>query len=310
MQDIPPLDSNGGGGVFIISSLPASPTNRQHPLTGLLAGFVGWFNPQAVSKRGRHMNVPSAASVIYEADGPDELFSTVHEALSPGSVIVAERRAFELTLGIHHCGIVCARAATPGLLSWIAGLSIRHTECPIILVTPLTTDSARGLLECPAGRPQVVWLEDVPVRLANEVTTVVGNDPVSEILNCLAASLSDSPITVNALMRMSHADPPFSAVRDLAEDLGVARDTLRYHWIHSTGSDPTLKESLEWVLLLRAVELSHLAPVRVAYRVGIHLRTLQRLSERRLGLTWAGTRRHGVDFVTRRFRERLGELLA
>ncbi len=109
---------------------------------------------------------------------------------------------------------------------------------------------------------------------------------------------------------MSDADPPFRVVRDLAAALGVARDTLRYHWIQSSGGDPTLKESLEWVLLLRAAELSHLAPMRVAFRLGIHLRTLQRLSERRLGLTWAGTRRQGVDFVARRFRERLGDLLA
>ena len=216
----------------------------------------------------------------------------------------------EDTLRVRCCGIVCLRTLTDDVITWIRHLASRRAGCPIILVVPLSADSARLVAEDPAGSRYLIWLEEVPEQLADRVAAVAGLDPVAGILRCVARGLGEEPFVLNALKKMASTHPPIAAVLELSTRLGVTPNTLRYHWARTTGGDPTLKEFLEWVLLLRAADLAHLAPVSAAYRLDIHVRTLERMSDRRLGVTLAGMRRHGIDFVAGRFRERLGGLLA
>ena len=136
-----------------------------------------------------------------------------------------------------------------------------------------------------------LWLEtanraDILAATADSLSTR-GTNPLIDRAIELACRCPSPPTTVRSLSALLHVDP----------------STLRYHWCTTLPDSGSPKQLLDWALFLRALEGRQGGKwTTVAYRLGVHKRTLERLSLRILGET-LGTASREPGIAVRRFVE-------
>lgn len=92
---------------------------------------------------------------------------------------------------------------------------------------------------------------------------------------------TDSRLALRAISQIA-SDAPLPSVRSLASAVYVSDDALRYHW-HREFPRVGLKRLLSWRLLVYCASYSGEVGHRLARRMGVHRRTLERSSVRLTG---------------------------
>ncbi len=237
--------------------------------------------------------------VLFHLSGARSTTEAVRAALAIPLLEVADRRALEGAMVPGRCVIACMSAPSSHDLLWLSRLIALRPECPLIWVAPLSSDAGRLLAEFGAPLPPVVWVDEIDERLSSVVREIQSQDPVRRLMDSLVEILDPPPVLGHAVRKLGKVRPPIHSVRALAEQVGVIRWTLGAHWSICSDGVMTLKALLDWVVLARAAELSSRSVTGMAFGVGIHRRTLDRIARRRLGVTTAALRRMGPEAVVR-----------
>ena len=182
-------------------------------------------------------------------------------------------------------GVVVVAASAENLgnaqVARIAGLALNA-----VLVIPLSPDALRRWDDLPvrSAFASVVWMEEVPERLAHEVLNALPGSLRARLGNALLARHTLSPLMDRAIREICFGVPPPTSVAALADRLRVPRTALYYHWLASSLEQP-LKSFLDHCHLLEAVQLRSggLPWSGVATALGIHRRRLERKAMRICG---------------------------
>jgi hypothetical protein len=252
---------------------------------------------------------PWPQPVILDTARGSSLATTVRAVLPFSTSTVSDRDAFHRSVGFQRVGIVCMDSIRANDLAWLSSLVACGPESFIVLVTPLTKPTAEALASFRRTLPDIIWADDVPDRLCDRVRECSERGVGFDLIEYLSAKLDSSPLITNALQRISRAVPPITSVQALADSMGLDRRTLHTYWISDAPGGPTLKEVLDWVVLCRAAELSDRSLTALAFDLGVHRRTLERLVGRRLAMSAAAFRRAGPGTVIRALHEALDERL-
>ena len=187
---------------------------------------------------------------------------------------------FERFSAAASCGIVC--------LEWLQGqeltaLQAYRRRCPLqptVLITEHTRENSRRLRDIPLN--EVVWTSEMAALLKPAVTRASS----SRLLYLLASGIprnASLPILLReGLTIVFKSHRPIRSLKELVQLLGCARSTLRRQWLEAFGHQGSLKELLDWVIILRAVERK--SPSRswssIAEELGVDRDTLSQISMR------------------------------
>jgi hypothetical protein len=162
---------------------------------------------------------------------------------------------------------------------------------PTILVTARDPDNVRRTASVRVD--EIIWTEDAPRELADAIERVVGSDLMSEVAAAIGRAPGLPPRLRGALLFACHAEHAPRTVASLAALVGCNRTTLSRQWRAAHASHGMrLQDCLDWLLLVRAAQarLTGLKWEAAAERIGVHLRSLARMTRR---LTGSGLR--GLD---------------
>lgn len=167
----------------------------------------------------------------------------------------------------------------------ISGLTFRFCTLPTVLITRKEADGVRRLIGIPLI--EVVWTDEVVHALWPAVRRV----RTRSVLQKVAVTLDRTDVLPahlrHALARVCREDAPPPSLARLAGEVGCDRRTLWRQWHKSarSGSSLRLEDVLDWVLLLRALNLksSHGGWAGVTKELHIHETTLGRLAKRLTG---------------------------
>lgn len=158
---------------------------------------------------------------------------------------------------------------------------------PLVYVAAFDPDTVRFLLTI--GARTVVWWFEGGDRLTECVQRFLSSDAV-ELLRRMHDGVDALGPLVRAGMRRicTLRLPPIVRVQQLAAAVGASSTTLRSAW----GADfPSWrpKRSIDCALLLKALDLASVGKgkVDIAYELGVHESTLERLCQRMTGMRWA-----------------------
>lgn len=244
---------------------------------------------------------------VFEGWSAEGARREVERTLGVPCAITRRRWVFEEFVAGCGCGVVVLADVAESHVEWLDHLAHQYPQWPVIIVVPLSANTARLLAEAPTKHRRIVWLDEVTTRLPAVLDDLSALDPVQTVLAELSQSLADHPLVARTLAVVASAQRPFAKVADLAMAMNVPENTLRSSWNQATGGDLALKEVLEWTLLLRALSARDLGASRMAYRVGVHPRTLERIVRRRLSTTLGRLRRQRTSFIVEAFKDRVWE---
>jgi len=209
------------------------------------------------------------------------------------------------------CVVVCARNVTNGVLPAVQRIRSRYPLSRIILVTDLTPDAVASLHSEPELLKQVVWLTSVQDQLRKRIEACMGGHFLERATEAVL-TLRDLPPPVARFLEVVWTVPrPPSTVKRASGEAHSSPSTFRDQWRGVIRSaDP--KEFVDWAVLGRAVTELERAPswATVAHRLGVHRRTLDRISRRRLGVSLDQVQKHGAPWVAVRFDQWLSRVLA
>ncbi len=196
---------------------------------------------------------------------------------SPGFGAVEER----LVVG---SAVACARTITPRLLRRLARLRSAYPLSRVILVTELTPEAVASLQAMPALLGQVVWLGRIREDLRQKVEESMSSHFLERAAERVCLLRDPAPPVARFLRVVWTVPRPPSTVKRASLEAGTCPSTFRDRWRELRfAADP--KEVVDWGVLGRAgTERETGLPWRnVAYRLGVHERTLGRIADRLLG---------------------------
>lgn len=231
--------------------------------------------------------------LLFAADA--ELLPEVLDELPADLVQVAVTwTSFVKHLSGAAVGVVAVRSLGEPLLSATAAL-VRRTSSKVVVCS--RDASPRDLSPVP---DLILGTIDQVEDLVRHLINRHDDDAFAYLLDHLRSNLQDRSIASRAVNLLRSARPPFRSVRELARALGMSDSVLHYHWTAAGMPDISLKQLLEVVLLLRAVEQRPSASwTRIAYLIGVHRRTLERIAVRRTSCTLATLGRRGLAETAR-----------
>lgn len=160
-------------------------------------------------------------------------------------------------------------------IHWLQSLAGRP-NVEVKVIVPLTLRTARSLPAAAQAGLVIQWADVVHEPDALAQLDQLWLRTIDEIIE----GRDLSPLTRRALMIVRSRIPAPRSVQDLAGDLAVTPRVLRYYW-RRDGVGPPIKQFLSWNLLIRAVRLARTESwERTAFRLRVHRRTLERLSQR------------------------------
>lgn len=230
-----------------------------------------------------------------------------------GVTVVEERGRFLTLVRSAPCALVWCPALTnsPESWRWLRQLVATHPITPIIAVAPFDLGTARALAALPSM--EVVWRHEALEALPSMVSAYQDLDPVRAVERLYAAAGLLGPASSAAVRRLCDLDrSPILTVSDLLPWLGDSKASQRQAWRGQFGPI-ALKESVDWVLLLRALIVGKgtRGPVETALLLGVHERRLDRVCQRLTGRSFAAARKPGgIRKVVAMFRERFEAVLA
>ncbi len=245
--------------------------------------------------------------VLFAGPGAETLAAEVQAVLRVPTSTVLDRREFQHLLGPRCLGVVCLASVTQNDLSWLSGIAVLRSECAVIFVTGMTKRTGQLLAEFHRRLPGLVWSDEVVHRLPSMLSELIERDSVRGVLESFVAEIDPPPVLGLALQKLIESVPPITSVRALAECVGVSRGTLDRYWAAIADRHLTLKELIDWVLITRAAEMSERSVTGIAFGLRIHRRTLERMVERRLGVSMSAFRRIGPMALAQSFAQRLQE---
>jgi hypothetical protein len=191
------------------------------------------------------------------------------------------------------CLLVVARSG--GCLERETLLRIRRgfPTKPLLLLVPLSPSCVDIVVPFLTDRlASIVWDAQPPEALQEALCRALHSDPLREFHRFVHGTVHPSAVVSNVFRLVCLEPRPPSSVRALAERIGVAESTLRYHWAMHFPA-PRLRELIQWSLFLRGVTEAERANRLSASRIaGVHIRTLQRMSRRLLGRSFGETVDH------------------
>lgn len=211
----------------------------------------------------------------------------------PGATVLSDRRAFLESVRAGVVGILYVDGPAGELAAWLAAAAYEKSAGDVILAARAVPETVQAFRHT---RFADVWWEHEGVdALWQRVWAVVAGDPRRTLqeLNASARGLS-FPVGAAARRLCDLQEGAIRSVAQLGTELGVPERTLRRAW-RTGAARCSLKDAVDWALLLRGLVLARDAGpsasrIRIAMELGIHERTLERISWRLSGRTFASLR--------------------
>lgn len=183
------------------------------------------------------------------------------------------------------CGVVAEPEPRSELFGHLQALRSRRTAGALVLILHRNPRVLRRLKDVIVE--EVVWMD----RLDDLPAAVKGAETERRLqrMERRVREADHLPETlVDAVGRTLGSRPPLTSVQELAADLERDRRTLWHHWRNAVDQEEsglTLKGFLDWILLLRGTSMKTESRSwrEVADELGVHVRTLRRVSRRRTG---------------------------
>ena len=234
------------------------------------------------------MPAASMVAVLISSRGRTDWIRAV-----PGATVLSDCGAFLEAVRAGVVGILYLDGPAGELAAWLAAAAYEESAGDVILAAGAVPETVQAFRHT---RFADVWWEHEGVdALRQRVRAVVAGDPRRTLqeLNASARGLS-FPMGA-AVQRL--CDPQKHAVRSVAQlgtELGVPERTLRRAWGLGVARC-SLKDLADWALLLRGLVMAReygpsTSRIRIAMELGIHERTLERISLRLSGRTFASLR--------------------
>lgn len=162
----------------------------------------------------------------------------------------------------------------------------RATGPTCIVITRVTYDNLRNLRDVRGDRLHVVWIEEVEEQLTKVLETVAPDNPLRAWGLRLLDARSPSPAVARAVRLVCGISPgprppPASSVTELARQVKLDPKELSYRWRAEMPLSCTLKQLLNWGVLLWAIRHRNDGTWKdTARAAGIGQQTLRRYSLR------------------------------
>lgn len=199
-------------------------------------------------------------------------------------------QATGVTLKSCHVLVLHAGAAVAAAADFVGQLHSSRPLLPVVVLIDLNIHTARqaaALSHDPLTH--VVWDEEGDVGLSRVLRSVGRGNILFQLFSSLSTSCTASSPFLISIFRVVLAEPRgVRTVVELAGRLNVPESTLRYHW-KCAFPDVSLRRLIEWSTLLRSTALSPvMSRTNIAAALGVHERTLDRLSRRLTGVASRG----------------------
>lgn len=169
----------------------------------------------------------------------------------------------------------------------VVGLLSLSARPPVLLLTSPDPDNVRFLKDLIVE--DLAWTSEPENEVVARAARLARVTERRRVAEHLLRSCPDCQAVEKAIKEMFLGQSPISRVQDLAKKCLVSPRALERKWKESRPEHcpATLKALLDWALLLRAWELSHLGvpPHEIPKALGVHDRTLGRLGYRLSGLS-------------------------
>lgn len=198
--------------------------------------------------------------------------------------IAGSWREFRHTFADADCGLVAEPEPRPELFGHLRSLRSRRPEGTLVLTLRRRPRILRRLKDVIVE--EVVWMDEL-----GDLPAAVQGAETERRLQALERRVRDAdhlPGTLaDAVVCSLRSRPPLTSVQELAAELERDRRTLWHHWrnaVDEEASGLTLKGFLDWIVLLRATSMKTASRSwnDVAEELGVHARTLRRVSQRRM----------------------------
>jgi hypothetical protein len=230
-----------------------------------------------------------------------------------------DREQFEAALTDVPAAVVVVDVVEPGFAAWFRALRLRYPATRFICLAPLHAPVARAVVR--AHPDDVMWWSGDRTEAA-EFERRVKRLTTPSPRGCLdrmreGAEYLHLLATRVAVRRLCDVEQPaVSQVRILAREVVKASETkLREDWQKDFG-DWTVKSVIDWTLWLRAAcrfdcsDTVERNRMRIAMTLGIHESTLNRISKRVTGKTFARSMAEpGLSRTLKAFEELWQEVL-
>lgn len=220
----------------------------------------------------------------------------VAPSLLPREGLVVRSQAKFASL-VRGCSIAVVFCGRPGhdrdFVGWLQNLCVQNPLVSFLLVVPFDSLAIRRLAPVPCA--SIVWEEDLPNGLSAEVNRFAAPNVWSTLDQVAFAASGFAPATRKVIQRLCDPHlPPVAQLSELLLGLPYSESAFRRWWTSDFGRF-TPKLMIDWVLLLRGLDLAGMRlgsqRLAVAVKLGIHERTLDRVSLRLTGRTFAANQR-------------------
>lgn len=231
----------------------------------------------------------------------------------PSAVVTYDRDHFAQLLSRVGAGVVwCPRVngSEEGFYSWLRMLCGRNPLSQVFCIVAFHPESVRPLARVLCA--DFIWEHDL-ATIEGTLAEIAVPDPGALLDRFVIASSRCSELLGRAIKRLCDLDKsPIASVRELLEWLGHTDYAARKTWDACFG-DRSPKEVIDWVLLMRALVLTledGRSSTGAAVRLGVHERTLERISLRVAKLSFAAAKKpDGLRRVMAAFSTRLESVL-
>jgi transposase-like protein len=215
--------------------------------------------------------------------------SVLHVWIRELGQVWPRKGATGVTLESCHVLVLHAGTAVEAAAHVVGRVRRGRPMLPIIVLIDLNVDTARQtaiLGHDPLTH--VVWEEEGDVGLSRVLRSVECGHPLLRLFRILSTLQAASSPFLASVLRVILAEPRgVRSVVELARRLNVAESTLRYHWKRAFPK-ASLRRLIEWSILLRSAALSSaMSRAHVSATLGVHERTLDRLSRRLTGKAYS-----------------------
>lgn len=232
----------------------------------------------------------------------------------PSAVITDDRARFARLLTAARVAFVWCQHGdddADGFYTWLRLICGLNPLNEIICITTFDPDHARALAPVACG--DVIWEHELPL-LKTRLAELETPDPSLTLERFVVLSSSRSETCGRAIKRLcDFSQRPLRKVEKFLPYLGGRTEYERRAIWDRCFQDVSPKEVIDWVLLLRGLNLvaaNGVGPIAVAVKLGIHERTLDRMSLRLADVTFAEARKpDGLTAVLVAFSKRLNPVL-
>jgi hypothetical protein len=238
------------------------------------------------------------------------LGTALHSVLTPSySVCIADHWwQVEASSPTSWCAVVAIdQLEDSAAFQHLCAFKTRVPAFPVVLVTARDADNARHLKHLVLE--EVLWNCEAAAQLRTVVEGMRGRSLFAGLVRELEAAPRLGTHLRTALVYACTSAVPVRSVGTLARAVGRNRCTLAREWRRVMGirSAPRLEDFLDWVVLLRALELRARGRkwAAVADDADVHPQTLSRIAVRLGGDSLAALAEVGPERLMERFRSAL-----